>query len=71
MKKLFAILVLAICAISVASCAFGTPGAASVEDVMEDFFCEVDFENVTSNLDFAEKVNGVNIYYESSNPEDS
>lgn len=69
MKKLFAILVLAICAISVASCAFGTPGAASIEAVMEDFFCEVDFENVTSNLDFAEKVNGVNISYESSNPE--
>ena len=69
MKKLFAILVLAICAISVASCTFGTPGAASIEDVMEDFFCEVDFENVTSNLDFAEKVNGVNISYESSKPE--
>ena len=69
MKRLFAILVLVICAFSVASCAIGTPGAATIEKVMEEFFYDVDFENVTSDLNFVDKVNGVSVTYESSNPD--
>ncbi len=68
MKKLFAIIVLAICAVFVTSCTIGTPGIASIQNVMEDFLCEVDFNNVTSDLEFSNKINDVNIYYESSNP---
>ena len=68
MKKLFAILVLAICVLSFTSCAIGTPGVASVESVMEDFFKDVDFENVQGNLDFVSQVGDVKITYNSSNP---
>ena len=69
MKKLFAILVLAICAFSVASCTIGTPGAANVEKVMEEFFCDMEFNNVTEDLNFVDEVNGVKVSYISSNPE--
>lgn len=69
MKKLFAVVVLTICAVFVASCAIGTPGFASVENVAEDFFCDVNFDYVTENLDFVNNVNGVKITYESSKPE--
>ena len=68
MKKLFAILVLAICVLSFTSCAIGTPGVASVESVMEDFFKDVYFENVQGNLDFVSQVGDVKITYNSSNP---
>ena len=56
MKKLFAIIVLAICAVFVTSCTIGTPGIASIQNVIEDFLCEVDFNNVTSDLEFANKI---------------
>lgn len=69
MKKLLAVVVLTICAVFVTSCTIGTAGFAGVEKVAENFFCDVDFDNVTENLDFVDKVDGVKITYESSNPE--
>ena len=69
MKKLFAILVLAICAGFVASCTLNNPDIAGIEKVMDEFFCDVEFDNVTSDLDFIDKVDGVNVTYISSNPE--
>ena len=69
MKKLFAVVVLTICAVFVASCAIGTPGFASVEKVAENFFSDVNFNNVTENLDFVDNLDGVKITYESSKPE--
>ncbi len=69
MKKLFAILVLAICAGFVASCTLNNPDIAGIEKVMDEFFCDVEFDNVTSDLDFVDKVDGVNVTYISSNPE--
>ena len=68
MKKLFAILVLAICSFSLVACTFGTAGTASIEKVMEEFFLDVEFDNVTENLTFLENVDGVKITYNSSNP---
>ena len=69
MKKLFAILVLAICAGFVASCTLNNPDIPVIEQVMDEFFCDVEFDNVTSDLDFVDNVDGVNVTYISSNPE--
>ena len=68
MKKLIAILVLAILVLTFTSCEVGTPGVTSLDTVMEEFFSDVDFDNVDGDLDFVNNVDGVNITYESSNP---
>lgn len=68
MKKLIAILVLAILVLTFTSCEVGTPGVTSLDTVMEEFFSDVDFENVDGDLNFVKNVDGVNITYESSNP---
>lgn len=68
MKKIFAVIILAIFVLSFTSCTMGKPGIASVESVMENFFSDVDFENVDGNLDFVKEIDDVKITYHSSNP---